>query len=145
MPAWSHTILMYIAIKEDFPPRRRITLHRRVSAYTCFGPTARESQPGGTDNLNRIESSQGLPAGWYPNKRQEFSPLPKVEFPVEQDGKAMHISNIQGREGCRFESYRVIPAEKGGKLVLTINVKGRGTGVFTVQAYSGKKWTGHIF
>ena len=95
-------------------------------------------------NLNRIESSQGLPAGWYPNKRQEFSPLPKVEFPVEQDGKAMHISNIQGREGCRFDSYRVIPAEKGGKLVLTIHAKGRGTGVFTVQAYSGKKWTGHI-
>lgn len=64
-------------------------------------------------NLNRIESSQGLPAGWYPNKRQEFSPLPKVEFPVEQDGKAMHISNIQGREGCRFDSYRVIPGGKG--------------------------------
>ena len=95
-------------------------------------------------DLETINPSFNTPMNWYPNKRAAFIPLPTVTYSVEQGRKVMHISNVKGKDGCRFDCYRNYPVLNGDKIILTAEVKGKGKGIFTVQAYSGKKWMGHI-
>ena len=95
-------------------------------------------------DLDTINPSFNTPMSWYPNKGAAFTPLPTVTYSVEQGRKAMRISNVQGKDGCRFDCYRNYPVLNGDRIILTAEVKGKGKGIFTVQAYSGKKWMGHI-
>ncbi len=92
----------------------------------------------------RIVSEHNAPAGWYPSKQKAFVPLPEVKY-LEEEGKTvMWISNVQGSEGARFDCYTRHPVLAGDQLLVRIEARGRGTGNFTVQAYSGKKWMGYI-
>ncbi|OQA84943.1 MAG: Beta-glucanase precursor [Lentisphaerae bacterium ADurb.Bin242] len=95
-------------------------------------------------DFEHINPTENAPSGWYISKIKAFTPLPKVNYLTENGKKIMHVTDIQGESGCRFDCYKLHPVLDGDKFVLIADVKGRGEGTFTVQAYSGKKWMGHI-
>ena len=61
-------------------------------------------------DLDTINPSFNTPMSWYPNKGAAFTPLPTVTYSVEQGRKAMRISNVQGKYGCRFNIQPLFPA-----------------------------------
>ena len=95
-------------------------------------------------DVSKINQKHNLPTGWYLNKLREFVPAPKVEYTEENGKKIMHLSDVKGSGGCRFDCYTKHPALKGDKIILYAEVRGSGKGVFTLQAYHEKKWMGHI-
>lgn len=94
--------------------------------------------------FDKIQKKFNTPNGWYPFRQKTFLPLPAISYPVVDGKKVMKIGPVKGKSGCRFDSYRKFSAIKGDKIILTAEVRGKGQGFFTVQAYSGKTWTGHI-
>ena len=84
------------------------------------------------------------PQNYYPNKRKEFSPLPKTAFPVENGRKLWRIFDVNGSGGCRFDNYRKLPVLAGDKLSVLVRVRGKGAFYVCVQAYSNKKWMGYL-
>ncbi|MBE6370714.1 MAG: glycosyl hydrolase family protein [Lentisphaerae bacterium] len=95
-------------------------------------------------DVSKINPKHHLPTGWYLSKLRGFTPAPKVEFPEENGKKVLHIFDVKGSGGCRFDCYTKHLALKGDKIILYAEVRGTGKGVFTVQAYHQKKWMGHI-
>ena len=95
-------------------------------------------------DFERINPKENAPSGWYASKIKAFTPLPKVDYPVENGKKIMKVSEINGEQGVRFDCYRQHPALSGDTFNVTFDVKGKGSGTVCLQAYSGKRWMGYV-
>ncbi len=123
--------------------KNNIILAICVLALT-FTFTLRGAEESILDLTRTMKSHSNAPVGWYPNPSKDFAPVPTISYVTEDGIKALKITGVQGKSGCRFDNYKKKSVLKGDKIILTAEARGKGTGAFTVQCYSDKKWMGHI-
>ncbi len=92
-------------------------------------------------SFDKSDPKTGVPHGWYLNGFSSLKPDPKIDY-VDLGGeqREIHFSEIRGKSGFLLCHSNLFDAHDGDKIVVRAEVKGKGTGIFQLQVFSGKKW-----
>ncbi len=86
----------------------------------------------------KVVKKTGLPAYWQLNRWKGYQPLAKWELLTEKTGKVLHVFEVKGKSGFGLHCNRYFEAAAGDEIVISAEVKGKGSGSFGLQLRDAK-------
>ncbi|MBR7144457.1 MAG: family 16 glycosylhydrolase [Lentisphaeria bacterium] len=84
-------------------------------------------------------NKNGSPASWRMNVWSGYKPFSSSEIIKDTDGNILHIFNVKSAKGFGWASTKNIEASAGDTVIITAQVKGKGSGHFGLQFRDGKR------
>ena len=101
--------------------------------FLCHGATLDVN-----GSFAKVVKKTGLPAYWQLNRWKGYQPLAKWELLTEKTGKVLHVFEVKGKSGFGLHCNRYFEAAAGDEIVISAEVKGKGSGSFGLQLRDAK-------